>query len=285
MLFRSVSQSRYGGQYTKGVQEALKQTGLFGGAFNVIGDVKSKFTGAVDGVKQFASSFSTVKAAIASTGIGLLIIAIGSLVTWFKKSAEGSKLMKQAMAAVGEVFNTLVGTLIKTGSLLKNLVTLNFKGMRDDVKAVGDQWRNVGNNVRTAINLVTLEAKLAKDKRDFLVEEAKLQKNIAVARLNSADVTKKSTDRVNELKKAVQGENELAKERVKLINDELKIAQQKLNLELSKGKKASEEKQRVAELTAESIKAETEYFNKSKEMSGQISSLSTLKKYNELLKK
>ena len=52
----------------------------------------------------------------------------------------------------------------------------------------------------------------------------------------------------------MQGEKDLAKERVKLINDELKIAQQKLNLELSKGKKASEEKQRVAELTAESIK-------------------------------
>lgn len=259
------------GQYSKGITDAMRQTGLFGGAFNVIGDVKSKFTGAVDGVKKFASSFSTVKAAIASTGIGLLIIAIGSLVTWFKKTAEGGKLMKQAMAAVGEVFNTLVGTLIKTGSLLKNLVTLNFKGMRDDVKAIGDQWRNVGNNVRTAINLVTLEAKLAKDKRDFLIEEAKLQKNIAVARLNSADVTKKSTERVNELKKAVQGENDLAKERVKLINDELKIAQQKLDLELSKGEKASEEKQRVAELTAESIKAETEYFNKSKEMAGQIS--------------
>ena len=149
---------------------------MFGGAFKVIGDVKSKFTGAVDGVKKFASSFGTVKAAIASTGIGLLIIALSSLVTWFKKSAEGSKIMKQAMAAVGEVFNTLVGTLIKIGSLLKNLDALNFKGMRDDVKAIADQWRNVGNNVRTAINLVTLEAKLAKDKRDFLVEEAKLQK-------------------------------------------------------------------------------------------------------------
>ena len=113
------------------------------------------------------------------------------------------------MAAVGEVFNTLVGTLIKTGSLLKNLVTLNFKGMRDDVKAIGDQWRNVGSNIKSATDLVSAEIALSKARRKNLVDEATIMRDIAKARLDAADKTKKNQDRVESLKKSLELEKKI----------------------------------------------------------------------------
>jgi len=55
--------------------EALGDVGVDTGVFD---SIKSKVSGAVDGVKKFANSFKTLKGAIAATGVGLLVIALGS---------------------------------------------------------------------------------------------------------------------------------------------------------------------------------------------------------------
>lgn len=258
------------GQYTKGVQEALKQTGLFGGAFNVIGDVKGKFTGAVDGVKNFASSFSTVKAAIASTGIGLLIIAIGSLVAWFQKSAEGGKIMKQAMAAVGEVFNTLVGTLTKVGGLLKDVFTGDWSKLKNDVKGIGDEWSNIGKNIKTAMDLVELDRKITKDKRQALVDEASITKDIAKLRLDAADKTKTMAERAEALKKSLQLEKELSIEKNKIADLELEKANKALAIKKQHTTKVGEELQAVAEATAKKLNIEREEYERSKRATSQL---------------
>lgn len=262
------------GNYTEGMKSALKQTGLFSGAFNVIGDVKGKFEGGVTGVKKFASSFSTVKAAIASTGIGILIIAIGALFSWFTKSAEGSKILKQAMAAVGEVFNTLVGTLVKVGGLLKDLFTGDWGKLKNDIKGIGDEWRNIGKNMKEAADIAKLELELAKEKRKNIVDEAELTRDIAKLRLDAADKTKSNKERVDALRKSLELEKSLTKEKIDLADQELEIVRRKIALQESHGVKASkEDKDRLAELTAAKINAESEEFQRSKRAVSQLSAL------------
>ena len=262
------------GQYSKGMQDALKQTGLFGGAFNVIGDVKSKFTGAVEGVKKFSGSFSTVKAAIASTGIGLLIIAIGSLFTWFTKSAEGSKILKQAMAAVNEVFNTFIGTLSKVGALLKDFITGDWDKLKSDAKGIGDEWKNIGKNMKEAADIAKMEIELGKARRKAVVNEAELTRDIAKARLDAADKLKTNAQRVDALRKSLELEKELTKEKIAISQQEYDTVYKRIKLQESHNVKASkDDKDRLAELTAAKINAEGEEFQRSRRAVTQITSL------------
>lgn len=259
------------GNYIEGMKLALKQTGLFGNAFGVIDYVKNKFSGAVEGVKNFGKSFSTLKGAIASTGIGLLIIAIGSLVTWFTKTAEGSKVVKQAMAAVGEVFKTLVGTLGKVGGLLKDVFTVNWSELRNDVKALGDEWSNVGKNIKTAIELANLDLKIGKEKRKNIIDEAELTRDIAKLRLDAADKTKSMAERSNALKKSLELEKKLAKEKIDLADLEYEKAYKTIRLRESHGGKASaEEKDAFANAIAARANAEQSEYDRSKRATSQL---------------
>ena len=262
------------GLYTQGITDAMKQTSLFGNAFNVIGDVKGKFSGAVTGVKNLSSSFSTLKAAIASTGIGLLVIALGALVTWFQKSAEGGGIMKQAMAAVGEVFNTLIGTLTKVGKLLKDVFTGDWGKLRADTQAIGDEWKNIGSNMREAADLAKLEISLAKEKRKTVVDEASITRDIAKLRLDAADKTKTNKERIDALRKSLSLEKDLTGEKVGLAEKELNILQRRIKLQESHGVKASkDDKDRLAELTAAKINAESEEYQRSRRAVSQISAM------------
>ena len=83
--------------------------------------------GIVDGIKglktfrlRSIATFKTLKVAIASTGIGALVLAIGSLVTYFTKTQSGADKLKQAFAGIGATISVLVDRLSTfCGGLLK----------------------------------------------------------------------------------------------------------------------------------------------------------------------
>lgn len=261
------------GNYTEGMKSAIMQTGLFGNAFRVIGYVKNKFSDAVEGVKKFGKSFSTLKGAIASTGIGLLIIALGSLVTWFTKASEGSKVLKQATAAVGEVFNTLVGTLEKVGRLLKDVFTGNWSELRNDVKAIGDEWKNIGKNMKEAADIISLDRQITKAKRQALVDEAELTKQIAKLRLDAADKTKSNAERSDALSKSLMLEKELSMEKLKIADMEEKKSKRVLALKKQHTTAVGEELQAVAEATAAKLNIQREEYERSKRATSQLTAL------------
>ena len=77
---------------TTSASEMLKAAwSKFPGAqlFNQIAD---SFGMAKQGVGGLVSQFGALRAAIAATGIGLLVIAFSTLVGWFKKTDEGGTL-------------------------------------------------------------------------------------------------------------------------------------------------------------------------------------------------
>ena len=58
----------------------------FGQLDAVLGGVPSKFKNAVGGIKKLSGGFKSLRAAIISTGIGALVIALTSLATFFTKT-------------------------------------------------------------------------------------------------------------------------------------------------------------------------------------------------------
>ena len=55
------------------------------------GGLITSFKAARTGLKGAVAGMKTLKGAIAATGIGLLVVAVGSLVLWFQKTEKGAE--------------------------------------------------------------------------------------------------------------------------------------------------------------------------------------------------
>jgi hypothetical protein len=83
---------------------------------------KAGFQGLKQGLDIGVKGFGSLRGAIAGTGIGLLLIAFASLVSYFKLTDEGSEKLERAMAALKAIFNVLLGRVVEFGKFLMNAI-------------------------------------------------------------------------------------------------------------------------------------------------------------------
>ena len=69
-------------------------------------------------IPMFKLLFGTIKSGIASTGIGLLLLAVASIGTAMSKSVAGGKAFKVMMDGIGKVTGVLIGSLTVLGDLM-----------------------------------------------------------------------------------------------------------------------------------------------------------------------
>lgn len=97
-------------------ENAGEQTGFLEDRYNdlkdTVGKLRADFKNATKGIKTFFTTGTTgakaLKIAFASTGIGLLVVAIASLVDYFKDTEEGSRVLTVAFESVGVIVNKLI---------------------------------------------------------------------------------------------------------------------------------------------------------------------------------
>lgn len=73
--------------------------------FNAIGDALGT---ARSGVGGLVRSMGILKTAIISTGIGALVVLLGSLYAWFTKTERGGDLLAKASSAIGAAWSVLI---------------------------------------------------------------------------------------------------------------------------------------------------------------------------------
>ena len=77
--------------------ESNESFGLLGNtADQVSGGLVSGFKSGLAGAKTLIGGMKTLKGAIASTGVGLLVLALGTLYTWMQTSEKGAKALAKA---------------------------------------------------------------------------------------------------------------------------------------------------------------------------------------------
>lgn len=125
-----------------------------GGDSSVFDDIKGKISGAVGAVRGFAKSFGTVKGAIAATGIGALLIAVTSLVSYFKNTEKGAKTLRIATEALGIIMG-------KITDIFTSLGTKMFDTFTNPQEAIESFKESVKNNITNRIEgLIELFPKL-----------------------------------------------------------------------------------------------------------------------------
>lgn len=103
-----------------------------------------------------SKSLDIFKIALASTGIGALIIALGSLIAYFTKSQRGADMLARGLAPVKQVFATITDFAVKAGEaivwafqnpkeamsqfieIIKNQIINRITALINSFKAMGD---------------------------------------------------------------------------------------------------------------------------------------------------
>jgi hypothetical protein len=85
-----------------------------------LGDLTTGMLSTTSSVGKTTKAMRLLKIAIVSTGIGLLVVALGSLAAFFTKSQKGSDLLSKGLARLSAITDVLIGRAVDLGEKLVN---------------------------------------------------------------------------------------------------------------------------------------------------------------------
>jgi len=234
-------------------ENAVKDLGttgqtVVGGLDRLTGGLASKFVGAAKGVGTFIKGLNLTKVAIAGTGIGLLVLALGSVVTYFTQSFEGARKFKTILAGLSAGVQVITDRFSSLGGALVKLFSGDITGATE---AFGRATANLKNEIiletTAARELEKARQALVDRQREQLVTTAKERSEIKALNLIAEDTTQNINDRIAAADEAGAKERALFEQRKANAEEELAnvVAQNKL------AESGEEDRQREAELQAE----------------------------------
>jgi len=132
--------SRNVGNYKDALVGIQSQLGVFGPQ---VQQLTVGFKGVTEGLKIASNGFTTLKGAIATTGIGILLLALASLISLFKNTDDGATKLEGVMGALGAVTKEVSGFAAELGGRLVDLLT----GAEDFETALSDLGDTILENV------------------------------------------------------------------------------------------------------------------------------------------
>lgn len=239
------------------IGEVSKDASSLAGEFKIMGvSLNSVKAGFVSIGKTAKASFATIKAGIASTGIGALLIAFGSLATFFTKTKKGAEILEVAFAGLGAAMSVIVDRVSKFGGAIVKLFQGDAKGALQDVKGaftgIGDE---IANDTRQAIALKKAFQDLRDSERNLNVETAQRRAEIEALKLIAEDVSKSEQVRLKAAQDAFAIENKLLADRVANAEEAVRI--QKEQNEINQSMDADLDALAQKEIDLANIKAES----------------------------
>jgi hypothetical protein len=260
----------------QGVKTQAKQTndatkGLTSQLDKMTGGAVTAFRGIVSGAKSGVMAMTTLKGAIAATGIGALVIAVGSLATYFSKTQEGAEMFNKITAGIGATINVVIDRI----SMLGKAITMVFRGeFREAANLAAEAVRGVGDEIQREINLsVELAAatdELEKREAEMILTSAKRRAQIEDLRLAAEDQTKSTQEQAAALREAIRLQREEADEQIAIARERARIIAEEVAMSESLTEDIARQKQAEAEL----FDLERRRDKRLKEMITRLNSLS-----------
>ena len=266
------------GNYGEAIKGAFSQFGLMGGQLGQVASVVQNLGGAmkasVTGVTGLAKAMQILKAALISTGIGALVVAVGSLITYFRSSSEAALKFKNAVAPLAALVGNLAEILQTTGKVLFNAFSDigNFwthasdgvKELRGQISSLGEDTRREAALMRTLHTQRHLNAQLEiKD----IEQLSDLEARIAEARDKARDSENYG---LSARKAAMQEAFELNKQIHTIEQDAAARSIAALNLELIQAREDNQVKldleKQMAEAQAAYRQADRDFFTEQRGM-------------------
>jgi hypothetical protein len=246
------------------VKEGIGNFRLFGVSIN---DVNKSISRVIPTIKVM---FATITRGIMSTGIGALLIAFGSLATYFTSTQRGADKLKVALTGIGAAFNVIRDRISTVGEAISLVFSGKFSEAADKLKG---SFKGITDEIKEEIKVMTDLEKRQQALRDaeiqFTVQRAKTRKEIEAARLLAEDETKSQEERIDALQKALDLETkttnqelELARERVRIQEEQMKISENLV-----------EDEKKLADFKADVLAKETKSLRLQKRVKTEINEL------------
>tara|TARA_R110000744_G_scaffold33218_6_gene77557 strand:+ start:490 stop:1983 length:1494 start_codon:yes stop_codon:yes gene_type:complete len=237
------------------IGEVGKDAGSAAGEFALMGvslnGVKKGFTAMAVTAK---ASFATIKAGMISTGVGALIVAIGSLVSYFTSTKRGADQLSLVFKAMGATVSVLTDRLSKVGEAISFVFSGEF---RKAGNLLGEVFSNITDEIikeTTAMALLEKRTQALRDEDNkFMIQKAATRQEIERARLIAEDETKTAAERLKNLKKALELEAETTKQEIELAKERVAIQQEEMAL----SENLVEDEEKLAQLKVALIETET----------------------------
>lgn len=222
---------------------------------NLTGGAVTKFRGLTKGIGGAVKGFKTLRGAIISTGIGALVVALGTLVTYFTNTQRGADLVSKAMDGIGAAFAVITDRISILGESLIKFFKGDFKGAIDGVK---DAFTGVTDEIvretKAAYELRDALNNLKDEEIGLIAINAERRKGIAEARLIAEDETLSTLERIKALDKAAELENAILDDQLRIARERARISQEQLDL----GESSRQEIEENARLQAAVSELETQ---------------------------
>ena len=259
------------GNYGDSIKGVIPSVDKFDAVLNKMGTSMNDLQqGVGTASKSIVSHFATIGKALITPPLGIIVAILTGIMLIFSKVASAIKKNDDAMTnlqvafsafkpiatAIGKIFEGIGVALSKVAVGIANVVTkissALIPGFEEASKKVTEY-------------ILAVDA-LEEKQRQYTVQNAKDAQEIAKYRA----IASESTD-LEERKKALQSaialEEEIARRNVEIATKTLELRKEQARQEVDT---TDETKNEIARLEAEKIQAETDYYNKKREMAAQI---------------
>ena len=229
-----------------------------------INGLKASWKSAASGAKFL---FSSIKLGIASTGVGILLLAFGALATWFAKTKKGAEVLSVAFKGIGAAINVIVDRIAKFGGGIAKLFSGNIRG---GLKDMGNSFKGIGDEIKNdtllAMALERSLQSLTDSQRALNVETAQRRADIEELKLIAEDVTKSEKERLDAAEKAFGIETDLLERRIANATEAVRIEKLRLSTVLDPESEAldilAQKEIELATIRGESVTKQIELNNK-----------------------
>ena len=262
------------GNYGESIKGVIPSLDKFDAALNKMGTSMDDLQqGVGTASKSIVSHFATIGKALITPPLGIIVAILTGIMLIFSKVASAIKKNDDAMTNLQVAFSAFKPIAIAIGKI--------FEGIGLALSKVAVGIANVVTKISSALipgfeeaskkvteYILAVDA-LEETQRQYTVQNAKDAQEIAKYRAIAAE----STD-LEERKKALQSaitlEEEIARRNVEIATKTLQLRKEQARQEVDT---TDETKNEIARLEAEKIQAETDYYNKKREMAAQIREL------------
>lgn len=262
------------GNYGESIKGVIPSVDKFDAVLNKMGTSMNDLQqGVGTASKSIVSHLATIGKALITPPLGIIVAILTGIMLIFGKLASAIKKNDDAMTNLQVAFSAFKPIAIAIGKI--------FEGIGVALSKVAVGIANVVTKISSALipgfeeaskkvteYILAVDA-LEETQRRYTVQNAKDAQEIAKYRAIAAE----STD-LEERKKALQSaialEEEIARRNVEIATKTLELRKEQARQEVDT---TDETKNEIARLEAEKIQAETDYYNKKREMAAQIREL------------
>ncbi len=207
-------------------------------------------------VKVLTASTNLLKVAIAGTGIGLLVIALGSLITYLTSTQDGIDKVNKVLTPMRVIFEKLQGVVQNLGgNLFKGLGELLNGDLKQGFSTITDGARQAGDELSDAFTegieqggqLAEMNIKIEQTEIELTKQRAILNRQYQEAKEAAQDLSLEDDVRLKAAKEAQDAQNELLDLEQAFIDQKI----ERMKLEQTFNDTSREDYQELADLEAE----------------------------------